>query len=80
VALALLVGVALGTALTRAVIPLVVLTSEATRPVPRVLVELPLAHVAVLLAAVTLAPLLVTAALAVRRADPATSLREQGGE
>ncbi|MEV2212687.1 ABC transporter permease [Streptomyces sp. NPDC050997] len=80
VALALLVGVALGTVLTRAVIPLVVLTSEAARPVPRVLVELPLTQVAALLAAVTVTPLLVTAALAVRRADPATSLREQGGE
>ena len=80
VALGLLVGVALGTVLTRAVIPLVVLTSEAARPVPRVLFELPLTRVAALLAAVTVAPLLVTAALAVRRADPATSLREQGGE
>jgi hypothetical protein len=80
VGLALLVGVALGTALARAVIPLVVLTSEAARPVPPVLVELPLTRVAVLLAAVTLAPLLVTTALAVRRADPAMSLREQGGE
>jgi hypothetical protein len=80
VALALLVGAALGTALTRAVIPLVVLTSDATRPVPRVLVELPPTRVAALLAAVMLAPLLVTAALALRRTEPATSLREQGGE
>ncbi|CAM5665087.1 hypothetical protein SALBM311S_05993 [Streptomyces alboniger] len=80
VGLALLVGVALGTVLTRAVIPLVVLTSEAARPVPRVLVELPLTRVAALLVAVTVTPLLVTAALAVRRADPVTSLREQGGE
>jgi hypothetical protein len=80
VALALVVGTALGTVLTRAVIPLIVLTAQATRPVPRVLVELPVAQVALLLAAVALAPLLVTAALALRRGDPAVSLREQGGE
>ncbi|MFF4355861.1 FtsX-like permease family protein [Streptomyces sp. NPDC001604] len=80
VALALVVGTALGTVLTRAVIPLIVLTAQATRPVPRVLVELPVPHVAVLLAAVAVTPLLVTAALAVRRGDPVVSLREQGGE
>jgi hypothetical protein len=80
VTLALLVGVALGAVLARAVIPLIVLTTRATRPVPGVLVELPAARVAVLLAAVAVAPLLVTAALAVRRADPATTLREQGDD
>ncbi|MCX5048238.1 FtsX-like permease family protein [Streptomyces sp. NBC_00474] len=80
VALALVVGAALGTVLTRAVIPLIVLTAQATRPVPRVLVELPVLHVAVLLAAVALTPLLVTAGLAVRRGHPVASLREQGGE
>jgi hypothetical protein len=79
VVLALLVGALLGAVLTRAVIPLIVLTDEATRPVPTVLVQLPLAQAAVLLAAVALAPLLVTAALALRRADPARALRE-GGE
>ncbi|WOX09750.1 ABC transporter permease [Streptomyces sp. N50] len=80
VALALVVGTALGTVLTRAVIPLIVLTAQATRPVPRVLVELPVTHVALLLVAVAATPLIVTVALALRRADPATSLREQGGE
>ncbi|MFF4803996.1 FtsX-like permease family protein, partial [Streptomyces sp. NPDC001351] len=65
VALALVVGTVLGTVLTRAVIPLIVLTAQATRPVPRVLVELPVPDVAVLLAAVAVTPLLVTAALAV---------------
>ncbi|MFC8429309.1 FtsX-like permease family protein [Streptomyces sp. NPDC057253] len=79
VLLALLAGAVLGVVLTRAVIPLIVLTDEATRPVPTVLVQLPLARAAVLLAAVALAPLLVTAALALRRADPARALRE-GGE
>ncbi|MFI9819121.1 FtsX-like permease family protein [Streptomyces sp. NPDC052013] len=80
VALALAVGVLLGTVLARAVIPLIMLTSEASRPVPEVLVELPPGRVALLLAAVALAPLLVTAALSVRRADPVTTLRERGGE
>ncbi|MEU1267139.1 FtsX-like permease family protein [Streptomyces sp. NPDC005799] len=80
VALALVVGTALGTALARAVIPLIVLTTEATRPVPGVLVRLPVGDVAVLLAAVAVTPLVVTAALAVRRGDPVVSLREQGGE
>lgn len=80
VTLALVVGTALGTVLTRAVIPLIVLTERATRPVPAVLVELPLPQVALLLAAVAAAPLAVTAALAVRRGDPVVSLREQGDE
>ncbi|GGX10124.1 hypothetical protein GCM10010297_34630 [Streptomyces malachitofuscus] len=80
VGLALAVGALLGAVLARAVIPLVMLTSEASRPVPEVLVELPAGRVAVLLAAVATAPLLVTAVLAVRRPDPVTSLRERGGE
>ncbi|BCL30587.1 ABC transporter permease [Streptomyces aurantiacus] len=86
VALALVVGVALGAVLTRAVIPLIVLTSRATRPVPEVLVELPLTQVAFLLAALVVAPLIVTAVLVLRRGDAASSLRslrvlhEQGGE
>ncbi|MFF0787945.1 FtsX-like permease family protein [Streptomyces spiralis] len=80
VALALLVGVALGGVLTRAVIPLIVLTGRAAKPVPAVLVELPAAQVALLLAAVAAAPLVVTAVLTLRRADPAVSLRDRGGE
>ncbi|MEV5004308.1 ABC transporter permease [Streptomyces sp. NPDC055692] len=79
-ALALAVGVALGTVLTRAVIPLIVLTGQATKPMPTVLVELPVARVAVLLAAVAAAPLVVTAVLTLRRPDPALSLRDRGGE
>ncbi|MFI6659435.1 FtsX-like permease family protein [Streptomyces sp. NPDC050523] len=78
VALALVVGAALGTVLTRAVIPLIVLTAQATRPMPDVRVELPVPDVALLLAAVALTPLLVTAVPALRRGDPAVSLREQG--
>ncbi|GHD89765.1 FtsX-like permease family protein [Streptomyces naganishii] len=80
VALALAVGVALGAVLTRAVVPLIVLTGQAAKPVPAVLVQLPPGRVAVLLAAVAAAPLLVTAALSLRRSDPAVSLRDGGGE
>jgi hypothetical protein len=80
VVLALAVGAGLGTVLTRAVIPLILLTSEATRPLPEVLVRLPAGQVAVLLAAVAVVPLAVSAVLSLRRADPASALREQGGE
>lgn len=76
---ALLVGVALGAVLTRAVVPLVVLTGQATQPVPRVLVELPTGQVAALLAGVSALPLLMIAALALRRTDPTVTLRERGG-
>jgi ABC-type lipoprotein release transport system permease subunit len=78
VSIGLLVGVALGAVLTRAVVPLVVLTGQAARPVPRVLVELPAGQVAALLAGVAALPLLIVAAIALRRADPAVSLRHQG--
>ncbi|MFB6769023.1 FtsX-like permease family protein [Streptomyces sp. NPDC056337] len=77
--LALLVGTALGAVLTRAVIPLIVLTPQAAHPVPDVLVALPAGRVALLLAGVAVTPLLVTAVLALRRTDPASALREQGG-
>ncbi|MFG2225226.1 FtsX-like permease family protein [Streptomyces sp. NPDC048644] len=78
IALALAVGTALGAALTHAVVPLVVLTAQATRPVPGVLVELPPGQVALLLAAVAAVPLLVTAAVGLRRGDPVQALRSQG--
>ncbi|MBC7269550.1 MAG: ABC transporter permease [Streptomyces sp.] len=77
VALALLVGTALGAVLTYALVPLVVLTGQATRPVPPVLVELPLPPLAALLAALAAGPALVTAALALRRAQPVVTLREE---
>ncbi|MEV5434857.1 ABC transporter permease [Streptomyces sp. NPDC052682] len=82
VGLALAVGALFGTVLARAVIPLILLTPQATRPVPDALVELPPGRVAVLLAAVAAVPLLVTAVLTLRRADAVASLRslpEQGG-
>ncbi|UFR04424.1 ABC transporter permease [Streptomyces sp. Go40/10] len=80
VGLALAVGLGLGTVLARAVLPLTVLTGEATRPVPDLLVQLPPGRVALLLAAVAAAPLVVAAVPAVRRADPAAALRAPGGE
>ncbi|MCT9145734.1 hypothetical protein, partial [Streptomyces violarus] len=74
----LLAGLGLGAVLTRAVVPLIVLTSDATRPVPPVLVELPPFRVALLLAGVAAPLLLITAASALRRAEPAVALRHQG--
>jgi ABC-type antimicrobial peptide transport system permease subunit len=80
VGLALAVGAALGTVLAHGVLPLIVLTGEATRPVPGLLVELPPTRVALLLAGVAAAPLVVAVVTALRRADPARALREQRGE
>ncbi|MGW2419027.1 ABC transporter permease [Streptomyces sp. NPDC001709] len=80
VGLALAVGLGLGTALSRAVLPLIVLTGEATRPVPPLLVQLPPTRVTLLLAAVAAVPLAVAALPTLRRGDPARALREQGGE
>ncbi|MFE5047880.1 FtsX-like permease family protein [Streptomyces sp. NPDC056637] len=81
VALALLVGLALGSFLTRAVVPLVVLTGQATQPMPRVLVELPWGQVLLLLAGVAVTPVLITAGIALRRPpDAAITLRRQGSE
>ncbi|MFD5799519.1 FtsX-like permease family protein, partial [Streptomyces diastatochromogenes] len=56
VGLALAVGVALGTVLAHGVLPLIVLTGDATRPVPDLLVQLPPARVALLLGARGRAP------------------------
>ncbi|MEU9205441.1 FtsX-like permease family protein [Streptomyces sp. NPDC048332] len=80
IALGLLIGVALGAVLTRAVVPLIVLTGQATQPAPSVLVELPLGRVALLVAGVAAAPVLIVAMLTMRRGDPAAALRVQGGE
>ncbi|MFD8347453.1 FtsX-like permease family protein [Streptomyces coelicoflavus] len=77
--LALLTGAALGAVLTRAVIPLTVLTPQATRPVPDVHVTLPPGRIALLLAGMAVVPLLVTAALALRRTDTTVTLKEQRG-
>ncbi|AXG78046.1 FtsX-like permease family protein [Streptomyces paludis] len=79
IGIGLTVGVGLGVLLTRALVPLTVLTSRADRPVPHVLVELPLSQAALFLAGVAAVPLLIAAALAARRgADLAVELRHQG--
>ncbi|WP_405687849.1 FtsX-like permease family protein [Streptomyces sp. NBC_00057] len=78
IAIALLVGAVLGAVLNRAVVPLIVLTAQATTPVPPVLVQLPAGQIAALLAGVAALPLVVIVSLALRGADPATSLRLQG--
>ena len=81
VALGLLVGTALGTALTRAVVPLIVMTSGATRPVPDVLVRIPVPRAVLLLAVVAAAPLALTVHLSLRRRPhPAAALRRPGGD
>ncbi|WP_329117418.1 ABC transporter permease [Streptomyces sp. NBC_01465] len=79
IVIALLVGLTLGTVLTRAVVPLIVLTGQAAQPVPDVLVQLPLGRVALTLLSVAAVPLLIVTAIALRRADPAVTLRHQGG-
>ncbi|WP_405403305.1 FtsX-like permease family protein [Streptomyces sp. NBC_01104] len=63
IAIALMVGALLGALLTRAVVPLIVLTGQAAQPVPSVLVQLPAGQVAALLAGVAALPLLIVAAL-----------------
>ncbi|QNE77350.1 FtsX-like permease family protein [Streptomyces finlayi] len=78
IAIGLLAGLALGAVLTRAVVPLIVLTGQAAQPVPAVLVHLPVRQVTGLLAGVAAVPLLIVAAIALRRADSAVSLRHQG--
>ncbi|MGX1503712.1 UNVERIFIED_CONTAM: putative lysophospholipase L1 biosynthesis ABC-type transport system permease subunit [Streptomyces graminofaciens] len=78
IAIALLVGIGLGAVLTRAVVPLIVLTGQATKPVPHVLIELPVGQVGLLLAGVAALPLLIVAVIALRRADPAVTLRHRG--
>jgi hypothetical protein len=57
------------------------MTSGAARPVPDVLVRLPVAQSFLLLAVVAAAPLALTVHLSLRRRPhPASSLRRQGGE
>ncbi|MCZ4118974.1 FtsX-like permease family protein, partial [Streptomyces sp. H39-S7] len=78
VLLALVVGVALGALLTRLVVPLIVLTAQASQPVPELLVILPVGPLAQLIAIVLVVPLLLVVLTAVRRGDPVTALRRQG--
>ncbi|MFF3910388.1 FtsX-like permease family protein [Streptomyces sp. NPDC001848] len=79
-AVSVAVGTALGVLLTRLILPMVVLTAQASAPLPALRVELPAGPVARLLIAVTAVPLLVVALTALRSGDPAQALRRQGGE
>jgi hypothetical protein len=78
VLVSLAVGVGLGALLTRLVTPLIVLTAQATQPVPSLVVDMPVGRLTQLLAVVLVAPVLVVLATAVRRGDPAAALRRQG--
>ncbi|RAG85181.1 ABC transporter permease [Streptacidiphilus pinicola] len=64
------VGLLLGEAITRLVVPLLVLTPQATTPVPGVLVEIPVLPVAGLLTAVAAVPLLCAVLAGFRGGDP----------
>ncbi|MDH6135859.1 hypothetical protein P3T37_005276 [Kitasatospora sp. MAA4] len=78
IVLGLGVGAGLGTLLVRLVVPLVVLTPTAHRPVPAVLVQLPPDQVALLLLAVAALPVLLTVRAVLkptRAADTAARLR-----
>ncbi|MFG1806017.1 FtsX-like permease family protein [Streptomyces sp. NPDC049040] len=77
VLVSLAVGLALGTFLTRLITPLIVLTGQAARPVPPLVIELPVGRLAELLAVLLAAPLLVLVVTAVRRGEPAAALRHQ---
>ncbi|KAF4405620.1 FtsX-like permease family protein [Streptomyces lycii] len=77
IAVALAAGAVLGTLLTRGVVPLTVLTGQAARPVPEVLVELPVPQVLLLPAGVALLPLAAVTVIALRRVAPAEALRRQ---
>ncbi|SHK96883.1 ABC transporter permease [Actinacidiphila paucisporea] len=77
VLVSLAVGLVLGTFLTRLITPLIVLTGQAARPVPPLVIELPAGRLAELLAVLLAAPLLVLVATATRRGEPAAALRHQ---
>ncbi|MET8632308.1 FtsX-like permease family protein [Streptomyces sp. NPDC057746] len=79
-AVAVAVGAGLGVLLTRLVVPLIVLTAQAERPLPALRVELPAGPVVQMLIAVTAVPLLVVVLTALRSGEPAQALRRQGGE
>ncbi len=68
-------GLLLGGVLARLLIPAVTLTTNATRPVPPVLVEFSWLRAALLAAAVAVVPALAAAAATARRPDPAASMR-----
>ncbi|MEV0533569.1 ABC transporter permease [Kitasatospora sp. NPDC050463] len=75
VGLGSLVGLALGGLIVHLIVPLVVLTPAARRPVPELLVDLPLGRAVLLAAAITAVALLSAALSGRRRRDVADRLR-----
>lgn len=74
---AALLGAALGVLLTRAVVPLIVVTARAAPPVPELVVQLPPLPTAYLVGAVLTIPAVAVGALALRRHDPVAALRRE---
>ncbi|MFD0406851.1 FtsX-like permease family protein [Kitasatospora sp. NPDC127116] len=70
-----IVGLALGALLVRLIVPFVVLTPAARRPVPEALVELPYGQALLFAAAIAAVPLLSAFLLGRRRRDVASRLR-----
>jgi len=77
VLMSLVVGLLLGALLTRLVVPLIVLTDQATRPVPELIVHFPPGRLTLLLAGVLATPVLLVLATALRRTDPVSALRTE---
>ncbi|MFB7469859.1 FtsX-like permease family protein [Kitasatospora sp. NPDC056184] len=75
VGLGSVVGLALGALIVRLIVPLVVLTPEARRPVPDAVVDLPLGTAVLLAAAIAAVPLLSALLGGRRRRDVAQRLR-----
>jgi hypothetical protein len=72
---AALAGLAAGIGLAHLLIPAITLTTSGTAPVPPVLVATPLGWAGLLTLAVAATPVVVAAAAALRRPDPAAQLR-----
>ena len=68
-------GLVLGVVLAELIVPVLVLTAQATRPVPPVVVDIPAGRLCLLVVAVAAVPLLVAALSGLRGGDPAQRLR-----
>jgi len=68
-------GLLVGAALARLVVPALTLTAAGSRPVPPVLVQIPVGQAVLLAGAVAAFPVLAAAVGAARRPDPVADLR-----
>jgi len=68
-------GLLVGAALAQLVVPALTLTAAGTRPVPSVLVQIPVGWAVLLAGAVAAFPVLAAAVTAARRPDPVADLR-----